>query len=135
TIFAADKPIAVEIHYHVKKRVRGLRFHVLLQTQEGELAFAATDHLYQEELQLPGHYVTTGTIPARLLNRRTYVMAIGCGIPGERWLIPEKECLSFTVSGAGNQASHFPENWPGVVCPAIEWKVEAKEPLAELAAR
>ncbi len=135
TIFAADKPIVVEIHYHVKKRLRGLRFHVLLQTQEGELAFAATDHLYQQESQLPGHYKTTGTIPARLLNRRTYVMAVGCGIPGERWLIPEKECLSFTVSGAGNQASHFPENWPGVVCPAIAWKVEAKESLAAVSAR
>jgi lipopolysaccharide transport system ATP-binding protein len=129
-IFTADKPIAVEIHYHVKRRVQGVRFHFLLQTQEGELAFVATDHLYQQESLAPGHYKSTGTIPGRLLNRRTYILAIGCGIPGERWLIPDRECLSFTVSGAGNQASHFPENWPGVICPAIEWKVEASEPLA-----
>ncbi len=130
SIFSADKPIIVEIHYHVKRRIRGLRFHLLLQTQEGELAFAATDHLYQPEMQQPGHYRTTGTIPGRLLNRRTYVMAVGCGIPGERWLLPEKECLSFTVSGVGNQSSHFPETWPGAVCPAMEWKVEDQEPLA-----
>ena len=135
SIFSADKPIVVEIHYHVKRRIRGLRFHLLLQTQEGELAFAATDHLYQEEMQQPGHYKTTGTIPGRLLNRRTYVMAVGCGIPGERWLLPEKECLSFTVAGVGNQASHFPESWPGAVCPAMEWKVESNEPLAVTPAR
>ena len=135
SIFAADKPIVVEIQYHVKRRIRGLRFHLLLQTQEGELAFAATDHLYQQEMQQPGHYKTTGTIPGRLLNRRTYIMAVGCGIPGERWLIPEKECLSFTVSGVGNQASHFPETWPGAVCPAIEWKVEAQQPLSIAHAR
>ncbi|MGB8167991.1 MAG: ABC transporter ATP-binding protein [Chthoniobacteraceae bacterium] len=135
SIFPADKPIIVEIHYQVKRRIRGLRFHLLLQTQEGELAFAATDHLYQQELQEPGHYKTTGTIPGRLLNRRTYVMAVGCGIPGERWLLPEKECLSFTVSGVGNQASHFPENWPGAVCPAMVWKVEAHEPHSVTAAR
>lgn len=135
TIFAADKPIVVEIHYHVKQRIRGLRFHLVLQTQEGELAFAATDHLYQQEVQFPGHYKTTGTIPGRLLNRRNYVISIGCSIPGERWLFPETECLSFTVSGAGNQASHFPETWPGAVCPAIEWKVEVIEPLSTTAAR
>lgn len=135
SIFPADKPITVEIHYHVKRRIRGLRFHLLLQTQEGELAFAATDHLYQQEMQQPGHYKTVGTIPGRLLNRRTYVMAIGCGVPGERWLLPEKECLSFTVTGVGNQASHFPENWPGAVCPAMEWKVEAQEELSAVPQR
>jgi lipopolysaccharide transport system ATP-binding protein len=129
-IFAADEPISVEIHYRVKKRIQGNRFHLLLRTQEGELAFAATDHIYQPESQLPGLYRTTGTIPGRLLNCRTYVLAVGCGVPGERWLITDRECLSFTVTGVGNQASHFPETWPGVVCPAIDWKVEAVEPLA-----
>jgi lipopolysaccharide transport system ATP-binding protein len=131
-VFAADEPIGIEIHYHVKRRIQGNRFHMVLRTQEGELAFAATDHLYQPESQLPGHYRTKCTIPARLLNLRTYVMAVGCGIPGVRWLIPERECLSFTVSGIGNQASHYPENWPGVVCPAIDWKVESLEPSAAI---
>ena len=126
-MFEADQPIGVEIQYTVAKRLRGLRFHVLLQTQEGELAFAATDHLFQYEEQSPGRYKTTCTIPGRLLNRRTYIIAVGCGIPGERWLIPDGEYLSFNVSGAGNQASHFPEKWPGTLCPAIEWKVERCE--------
>ena len=132
-IFAADRPILVEIHYHVKRRIRGNRFHVVLQTQEGEVAFVATDHLFQEESQSPGRYRTTCTIPGRLLNRRTYIVAVGCGIPGERWLIEERECLSFTVSGVGNQSSHFPETWPGVVCPAIEWKIETIESVTAAA--
>ncbi len=127
TVFEADKPIRVEIHYEVKKRVRGNRFHLLLQTQEGELAFAATDHLFQDEQQSPGRYVTACTIPGRLLNRRAYVIAVGCGIPGERWILPDSEYLSFNVSGAGNQSSHFPEKWPGTLCPAIEWTVESRD--------
>jgi lipopolysaccharide transport system ATP-binding protein len=124
SVFEADQAILVEIQYEVSKRLRGLRFHVLLQTPEGELAFAATDHLFQYEEQSPGTYRTTCTIPARLLNRRTYVIAVGCGIPGERWIIPDTEYLSFNVVGAGNQASLFPEKWPGTICPATEWKVE-----------
>ncbi len=124
SVFEADKPIRFEIHYELKKRLRGNRFHMLLQTQEGELAFAATDHLFQDEQQEPGRYITSCIIPGRLLNRRTYVVAVGCGVPGERWILPDSEYLSFSVGGAGNQASHFPEKWPGTLCPAIEWKVE-----------
>ena len=39
-------------------------------------------------------------------------------------VIPMAEYLSFTVCGAGNQSSVYPEPWPGVVCPRIETKVE-----------
>ena len=124
SIFEASKPIRFEIHYELKKRLRGNRFHMLVQTQEGEVAFAATDHLYQPEQQEPGRYVTSCLIPGRLLNRRTYTIGVGCGIPGERWIIPDGDYLTFNVSGAGNQSSHFPEKWPGILCPAIEWKVE-----------
>jgi lipopolysaccharide transport system ATP-binding protein len=132
-VFEADKPVLVEIEYEVKRKLRGMRFQLSLLTQEGETAFAATDHLYQPELQLPGRYKTVCEIPARLLNRRTYVIAVGCAIPGERWLIPDCEYLSFSVSGSGNQASHFPESWPGTLCPAIEWKVEQCEEAPLLA--
>ena len=122
--FEADKPVVVEIHYEVKKRLRGTRFHLSLFTQEGELAFMATDHLHQKETQLPGYYKTICTIPGGLLNRRTYVIGVACGIPGERWLINDGQYLSFHVSGAGNQASNFPERWPGAVCPHTEWRIE-----------
>ena len=59
-----------------------------------------------------------------LLNRRRYVVSTGSDVPGERYLITVSERLSFTVSGAGNQSSLFPESWPGAVCPRIPCKVE-----------
>jgi lipopolysaccharide transport system ATP-binding protein len=123
--FESDKPMTIEIGYEVLQRVRGARFTLLLHTQEGELAFAATDHLFQSELQMPGRYRTSCLLPGGLLNRRNYQVSVQCDIPGERFLLPAAEHLTFLVSGVGNQASNFPENWPGVVCPKIEWKVEA----------
>ncbi len=123
----ADQPFVVAIHYEVKTRVRGVRFHLLFHTQEGELAFAATDHVFQPETLLPGQYLTACTIPGRLLNRRTYLLSVGAGIPGERWIVPDTECLSLNVTGVGNQSSNFPESWPGAVCPALEWKVSRLE--------
>ena len=123
--FEADKPITVEIHYNVLQRIRGARFSITLLTQEGEVAFSATDHLFQDESQNPGAYKTTCFIPGGLLNRRNYVVNVQCDIPGERYVLPGTEYLSFNVGGVGNQSSNFPEPWPGVVCPKIAWKVEA----------
>ena len=122
--FEADKPIAIEIHYEIIKRLRGARFCLMLITQEGELAFTATDHLFQQETQLPGNYKTVCHIPGGLLNRRNYVVNVQCDVPGERFVLPAADYLNFNVGGIGNQSSHFPESWPGVVCPRVEWKVE-----------
>lgn len=130
--FEADKPFTVELQYDILLRLRGARFIVTFLTQEGEIAFCATDHLFQSETQLPGSYKTTCFIPGGIFNRRSYFVQVVCDIPGERIIIEDHDCMSFTVVGAGNQSSNFPESWPGVVCPKIEWKVEIVK-LAETA--
>ncbi len=123
--FEADQPVTVEVEYDVRQRLRGARFCLLLLTQEGELAFAATDHAFQPETQPPGSYKTSCVIPGGLLNRRRYVVNLECEIPGERAILPPTEYLSFMIDGVSNHASTYPEPWPGVVCPRVEWKVEA----------
>jgi lipopolysaccharide transport system ATP-binding protein len=126
--FESDKPITVEVEYEVLQRMRGVRFCLFLHTQEGEMAFGATDHLFQQETLMPGTYKTSCLLPGGLLNRRQYVVHLQCDIPGERYVLPATEYLSFTVSGIGNQSSNFPGSWPGVVCPRISWKVEEIKP-------
>lgn len=128
TMFESDKPVTIEIQYEVLQRLRGARFCLMLLTQEGEMAFSATDHLFQQETQMPGTYKTSCLIPGGLLNRRQYVVNLQCDIPGERYVLPAAEYLNFTVSGVGNQSSTFPESWPGVVCPRVSWKVEEAAP-------
>lgn len=118
--FEAGQPFSIEIEYRVLRRIRGPRFYAMLHTTEGDLAFLATDHLFQPDLLEPGSYRTTFTIPGGLLNRRGYILSTGCDVPGERYVVPMDEFLSFTIEGAGNQASVYPEPWPGVVCPRIE---------------
>ncbi|MEQ1851524.1 MAG: ABC transporter ATP-binding protein, partial [Chthoniobacteraceae bacterium] len=131
TTFEADQPVAVEVTYEVKRRVRGVRFAVQFTTQEGELAFIATDHHFQHEIHEPGRYQTTCIVPGGLLNRRSYTIGVQCDIPGERYLLPMHQYLSLMVSGAGNQSSSFPETWPGVICPKMKWQVRAlrEEPV------
>ena len=123
TTFEAGQPISIEINYRVKRRLRGVRFDVAFTTQEGELAFVATDHQFQHDIHEPGFYQTKCIVPGGLLNRRGYAVGVQCDIPGERFLIHMRNFLSLVISGAGNQSSSFPEAWPGVVCPRIHWEV------------
>jgi lipopolysaccharide transport system ATP-binding protein len=121
--FEAEQPVTIEITYEVRRRLRGARIQMQLGTQEGEIAFQSTDHHYQAELLEPGHYQSVCTLPGALLNRRRYTVSVQCDIPGERYVLPMAEYLTFDVAGAGNQASSFPEPWPGVICPRAEWQV------------
>ena len=131
TTFEADQPISIEINYRVKRRLRGVRFDVAFTTQEGEVAFVATDHQFQNDIHEPGLYQTKCIVPGGLLNRRGYAVGVQSDIPGERFLIHMRNFLSLVISGVGNQSSSFPEPWPGVVCPRIHWEVRtlSEEPV------
>jgi len=129
--FEAEKPIQVVIYYEVKRPLRGFRWNLYVLTQEGEVAFLTTDHMLRSEMEGPGIYKSVCTIRGGLLNRRRYVISVSCDIPGVKILIPRREYLSFAVVGGGNQASIFPEEWPGVVCPQLEWQVEKVEEISK----
>ena len=123
-LFDGRDSIRVEMEYETTVRLRGARTLLQISTQEGEQAFVSTDHLVREPEQPPGRYRTACTIPGGLLNRRLYLVGISLEIPGIRSLIPRQDQLSFMVAGGGNHGSNYPERWPGVVCPVLDWKTE-----------
>jgi lipopolysaccharide transport system ATP-binding protein len=125
SLFEAADPIRVEIEYEVKVRLRGARTILRISTQDGEQAFVSTDHFGRDPEQAPGRYRTVCTIPGGLLNRRMYLVGVGFEIPDIGSLVPRQEHLAFTVAGGGNHGSVYPEAWPGVVCPILEWRTEA----------
>jgi lipopolysaccharide transport system ATP-binding protein len=119
--FEVDKPIIVEITYEVRKRLRGMRLNLRLLTQEGIIAFGTTNHNQMQDELVPGQYIAKCIIPGELLNRGKYLVCLGAGIPRVKVLISSREFLSLTTSGASSHGSYFPANWPGVVCPKLEW--------------
>ena len=123
-LFDSTDAIRVEIDYEVRARVRGLRAILQVTTQEGEQAFVSTDHVTRDPEQAPGRYRTTCVVPGGLLNRRLYMVGVGFEIPSIRALVPRQDYLTFVISGGGNHGSTFPERWPGVVCPALDWKTD-----------
>lgn len=123
-MFDASNPIVVEIRYRVDQEIQGLRFVLTLLTDDGEIVFSSTDHARREGTRVvPGEYVTRCILPKGLLNRRRYVVRIHAGVPRVEWIIQPVECLSFTVINS-QHGSSFPEQWPGVVAPDLEWRTE-----------
>ena len=120
-LFDATESIRIELEYRVTAPLHGARALLFISTQEGELAFQSTDHSSRDAQQEPGLYRTSCTIPGALLNCRLYVVELSFDVPGSRILAPRRPYVSFTVAGGGNQGSIFPEAWPGVVCPSLNW--------------
>ena len=128
TCFEADEPFSVEIHFfEVKRRLHGARFNLSLSTLEGEIAFVATDHLYQFETLEPGE-ISVDLLGIRgQTSEPAQSTELACILEsrGDRMLIDQADYLEVTIGGSGNQATIFPDSsWPGVVCPKVEWQVE-----------
>lgn len=121
--FRADEEILTEIEYEVRQKITGMRLNFSLLTQSGELAFASTSHFLTQKTQKPGQYIVKCKIPPNLLNLKKYYVEISSGIPGVKTLWNPMSCVSFQIDGIGNQGSAFPENWPGVICPKIDWEI------------
>jgi homopolymeric O-antigen transport system ATP-binding protein len=119
--FEADKPIYVEITYRVYTPIRGIRFVLIVTTQDGVIAFASTDQAKHWNKLDPGEYQSSVAISSGLLNNNKYFIKIHAGIPRVKVLIPGEEFLSLTCIGTSQHGSYFPEDWPGVVAPKLKW--------------
>ncbi|MBL4760071.1 MAG: ABC transporter ATP-binding protein [Mariprofundaceae bacterium] len=125
SIYDATKPIDVEVQYSLKEPVRGMRVVLTLLTDQGEIAFASTNHsIVSDRAYLPGKYIITCRIDDNLLNNGSYVVNVQLGQPGVKVLIHGRDYLSFVVEGSGGHGSEFSEKWPGVVAPKLNWKIE-----------
>ena len=127
-LFEDKDDLVLRIEYELLKPVSGMRFNMHMLTSDGEAAFSSTDCGAQENsYHTPGSYSTQCVIPGGLLNRRKYHVAISCYVPPNDILVPRSEVLTFDIGGMGNQGPNNELNWPGVVCPALDWVVEPRQ--------
>jgi lipopolysaccharide transport system ATP-binding protein len=122
--FDVNTRIQAEIDYRIKRPVRGMRIKLALVTTQGEIAFMSTDSDKRSAGARPGVCRSTCTIPPALLNVGRYVVCVGADIPGVSVPVPLREYLVLNTTGPGNHGCTYPETWPGVVCPRLEWRVD-----------
>jgi lipopolysaccharide transport system ATP-binding protein len=123
-----DENLKLTFRYRQREGLSGERFVFQFITAGGEVAFQATDHFARDgAIRPPGTYESACTIPGGLLNKGIYYLRFWAGIPsGQGYLIWPTDIGSLSVAGIGNQGTNiFAENWPGAVCPKLEWRIEA----------
>lgn len=115
-------PIHIRLAFRITTRLRGLRWILRLNTEDGEVALASTNELaHAQPDYLPGHYEITCTLPPQTLNRRTYSISVEADIRHERWLLKETTCLLLRAEGSTAAGTLYDASWPGVVCPPLHW--------------
>lgn len=122
--FDVNETVCVEFIYQVYQTIRGMRFVLVVNTNEGVLVFASTDHHQRPYETLPGLYRSTIKIPGGLFNRTGYTIQLHAGIPGQKVILKGKDFLSFTCIGTTDHGSSYPEDWPGIIAPKIAWEVD-----------
>jgi hypothetical protein len=122
--FDGSEAIQITVTYQLKTALKGMRINLALLTEHGELAFLTTDHSIREYSDDLGTYRSIALIPGKILNRQTYIVGIGVDVPGVRVVLARDYYSRFTVGGSGHHGSTFPEPWPGVVSPEVEWRNE-----------
>jgi lipopolysaccharide transport system ATP-binding protein len=127
-------PFSVEVEYDVLEPVSVLRVSIELQASDGTTAFYSTDtadHAWHGKVRRPGRYKSCCEIPGNFLNDMRYSVSVSSDIPCVEVLYTEDTVLTFSVEQTGGPSSHYPERWPGVVCPALPWRVEMLGALQE----
>jgi hypothetical protein len=125
--FDVSEPFTIEITYRVYSSIRGMRVILVVYTRDGVPVFASTDHDQHPDETKAGIYRCRIVIPPNLLSNIEYTLQLQVDNPGIRIFIPAQDIIHFSGIGDTSRGSHYPENWPGVVTPKLEWQEEKLE--------
>jgi lipopolysaccharide transport system ATP-binding protein len=113
----------VELEYQVLRRLPNLRVGLTLYAADGSAVLTSHDTSLGsiERERDPGVYTSRCTIPGNLLNEGQYRVTALADVPWVEDLFVEHDAVTFSVEQTGGPAGEYPERWPGVVCPPLEW--------------
>ncbi len=124
------EPFTVEIEYDVLRWLRGARIGFFLVNGDGVVVFAPNDAEGSEAgtaVRAPGRYVSACTVPGRLLNSGAYAITASADVPGIERLFYQENAVRFHVERVGGAYSGRPDALPGVIAPALRWRISPSE--------
>lgn len=117
-------PCDVEMEIEILAPVSNLRLSVRVLTDDGITVFTSSDQGKEwgnSSAPSPGRYNCRCRIPGDFLNERTYFLTVAADCPHVEVMFLEEQALGFRVDQTGGVSSRYGEQWPGVVCPKLEW--------------
>jgi lipopolysaccharide transport system ATP-binding protein len=124
------KPFTIEVEYQILETLPQCRINLRVLTPDGTIAFSTADSVdpnYAFGSRAAGSYRTRCFIPGNLLNEGYYSLTMGADIPFKKILFIEEAAVGFSVEQTSDLNTRFPEKWPGVVCPLLQWQTELSD--------
>ncbi|MEO7455259.1 MAG: ABC transporter ATP-binding protein [Gemmatimonadaceae bacterium] len=121
------KPFTVEVEYEVRQLLPYAMIYFTLRTGDGVAVLTsvdAYDGLVGERGREPGIWVSRCTVMGNFLNEGAYYLDVTGAHPMVEYFFQEDAALSFTMEQTGSVIGVFPNEWPGVVCPALPWSID-----------
>jgi lipopolysaccharide transport system ATP-binding protein len=121
------KPFHIEVEYEVFQALPGVRVACRLLAADGSVVFTSTDSsddAWQGKTRGLNKYISRCEIPGNFLNEGQYGITVSADVPFVEIMFFEDNVLSFHVEQTGGIGGQYPEKWPGVICPKLNWHVE-----------
>ncbi len=120
---------AIEIEYAILQPLQSLRTAFRLISADGTIVFSSADTHDSSWDGVPrsqGLYTSRCEIPGHFLNEGRYTLAVTADTPFVETFFYEDNALGFFVEQTGGISGRYPERWPGVICPKLDWGIERK---------
>jgi lipopolysaccharide transport system ATP-binding protein len=125
-VFDIQHPIRIELEYELLRTLSVFRSAVRITAGDGTVVFTSADSAdarWEGRPRGPGVFVSRCTIPADFLNAGGYAVTVSADVPFVEIVFMEEATLSFQVEQTGGVSGQYPETWPGVVCPRLQWQI------------
>ena len=122
----------VNIEYVVRGKVRGACVALNIHAGDGTHIMSLEDIDNDKDNLLfrnPGKYVASVQIPGKLLNSGTYLLRVGCGIPGIE-IYDNIEAINVTLVETGDTTTRGHKG--GYLLPMLDWQTRTLNQIVEI---
>jgi len=129
-VVRSTEAITLEVEYSLDQPIQGLRVGLYLMSARGEYVMTTfdTDEPDQYDkfgVRPAGHFVSSCTIPADLLNEGRYTVGMNASSFRVKRYFMDERALTFTVDGMGAPGKQWSETRMGLVRPRLSWQIRS----------
>ncbi len=122
--FDEETPVRVIVRYEILQKLPQMRMYFQIKNREQQVVFTTTTQSIEPEEKWPGEYICEAVLPP-VFNYGHYNVYFHFGIPGVRVLLSGENYLAFQIDKTTSKnGSVYPEKWPGVILPKINWSLK-----------
>lgn len=122
-------PFSVEMEYHILRPAANLRLGLRILTHDGTVVFSTRDldDGKEEQVRIPGVYISRCTIPGNFLDYGHYFVSFGADSPKIQSHFALDQALAFQIEPTGGVGGHVADGRSGLLRLQLPWVIERSD--------